>query len=498
MPRTFRPTVEQLAIVDAAAQGGNLKIKAFAGAGKTSTLRLVADRFPERSGVYLAFNREIANQARQKFPSHVKSGTVHSRAYASAPSALRNRMSFQTEPPHELANRYRLGSVRVSSVLGKPVELLPFEIGQMITDGLGRFCRSAQARPETTHIPVDEKISGDAASAIREWLLPYVVRLWGESIDPKACSAVPPDVLLKVWAQAKPHIDADFILFDEAQDSDGVMLSILERQRHAQIVYVGDPHQQIYEWRGAINAMTQIDAPEYALTESFRFGPTLATLASRTLQLLGERTPLRGQDSIGSILVEDPRITPPVDAVLCRKNVTAIWQFAAGLESGHTPSIRMSSAEIEAYANGADQLLAGRRVFRPAVFSLFETWKDVQSFARSVVGSDLLPIVQIVDQHGTDYLRALAQRIAPETTADYVVSTIHRAKGFEWKRVRVANDFRFQMIDGRLALDDDEKRLLYVALTRAQHLLDVSALRDELVRLITQPPHHVRGATGSV
>jgi superfamily I DNA/RNA helicase len=106
-----------------------------------------------------------------------------------------------------------------------------------------------------------------------------VVRLWNESTDSRGRSAIAPDVYLKVWAQTEPRIDADFILFDEAQDSDGVMLSLLGLQRHAQIIYVGDPYQQIYEWRGAVNAMAQIDAPERALTESFRFGPMVAAMA---------------------------------------------------------------------------------------------------------------------------------------------------------------------------------------------------------------------------
>jgi superfamily I DNA/RNA helicase len=51
--------------------------------------------------------------------------------------------------------------------------------------------------------------------------------------------------------------------------------------------------------------------------------------------------------------------------------------------------------------------------------------------------------------------------------------------------VRVVNDFRFKMVDGRLTLDEDEMRLLYVALTRAQHVLDISDLRDELLKLFT-------------
>jgi hypothetical protein len=261
------------------------------------------------------------------------------------------------------------------------------------------------------------------------------------------------------------------------------MLWVLNQQRHAQVVYVGDPYQQIYEWRGAVNAMAKIEAAEYALTESFRFGDTFAALASRLLQLLGEPTPLRGKRTIGSLMVEDPSVAPPVDAILCRKNVSAIWHLAAGVEAGHKPSIRMSPAEIVAYADGADMLLEGRRAFRPAALSLFETWKDVQSFARSAAGVDLLPVVRIVDELGTDYLRSLALRITPDADADYVISTVHRSKGLEWKRVRVINDFLFKYVDGRLALDDDELRLLYVALTRAQHLLDVSELREPLLKL---------------
>jgi hypothetical protein len=191
------------------------------------------------------------------------------------------------------------------------------------------------------------------------------------------------------------------------------MLSVLGQQRHAQIIYVGDPYQQIYEWRGAVNAMAQIDAPERPLTESFRFGQTLAALASRVLALLGEPTPIRGQSGIGSIMVEDPAISPPVDAILCRKNATAIWQLAAGLEMSHRPAIRMNPSEIVAFADGADQLLAGRRAFRPLAFALFESWKEVQSFPRSAAGQDLLPIAQIIDERGTDYLARSRRGLHP-------------------------------------------------------------------------------------
>lgn len=483
--RNFLPTGEQQAVIEAALRVGDLKVKAFAGAGKTSTLQLVAEHLSERRGLYLAFNRDIASSAARRFPPHVGARTMHSLAWTSVSPSLRSRVNLQGEPPHELAARYGLGPLEVRTVTGRAVEIAPFEIGRLIADGLDRFCQSADTQPAAQHIVVDEKIDEAVAAQLRMFLLPYVVRLWEEGATARGVSAISPDVLLKLWALTEPRIEADFILFDEAQDSDGVMLSVLGRQRHAQIIYVGDPYQQIYEWRGAVNAMAQIDAPECALTESFRFGATFAALASRLLALLGEGTPIRGQDAIGSIMVEDAALAPPVDAILCRKNVTAIWQFAAGLEAGHRPAIRMSPAEILAYADGADRLLAGQRAFRPAAFSLFETWSDAQAFARSAFGQDLQPVVRIVDELGTGYLRALAQHATTEGAADYVISTVHRAKGLEWKRVRVANDFRLRGADGSPMPDEDELRLLYVAVTRAQHVLDISGLRDELLRIFS-------------
>jgi len=44
-----------------------------------------------------------------------------------------------------------------------------------------------------------------------------------------------------------------------------------------------------------------------------------------------------------------------------------------------------------------------------------------------------------------------------------VISTVNIAKGLEWKRVKVVNDFLFKSVDGRLTVDEDELRLLYVA-----------------------------------
>src|SRR5260370_1099224 len=79
---------------------------------------------------------------------------------------------------------------------------------------------------------------------------------------------------------------------------------------------------------------------------------------------------------------------------------------------------------------------------------------------------------------------ALIARVSPESEAEYVISTVHRAKGLEWSRVKIMGDFRFKTDeDGRKTLPDDEKRLLYAALSHAKHLMDLSDLKGDLLQV---------------
>jgi hypothetical protein len=81
-----------------ASAGGAVKVKAYAGAGKTSTLRMAAELRPRR-GLYLAFNKEIANEAARKFPEHALPHGVLLAAAARgrrSPASSRTRASRPT------------------------------------------------------------------------------------------------------------------------------------------------------------------------------------------------------------------------------------------------------------------------------------------------------------------------------------------------------------------------------------------------------------------
>jgi len=79
-PTDIRPSPEQQRARELFLKQEGLRIDAYAGAGKTTTLRLLASSTNGR-GLYLAFNRSIAEHARGKFPTQVACATSHSLAF---------------------------------------------------------------------------------------------------------------------------------------------------------------------------------------------------------------------------------------------------------------------------------------------------------------------------------------------------------------------------------------------------------------------------------
>ena len=167
---------------------------------------------------------------------------------------------------------------------------------------------------------------------------------------------------LKLWTLTGPVLNTDYILLDEAQDTNPVVLGVLAGQR-AQVVYVGDPYQQIYEWRGAINAMDKMPGCEQtALTQSFRFGEAIAAEASRLLATLGEHRLLRGNPETTSVVAKDGT----AEAVLARTNATVILEILEATGVGRRPHVCGGTETIKRLLSDVYQLKPGDQPFRPS------------------------------------------------------------------------------------------------------------------------------------
>lgn len=485
MAHPFKPTDEQIDARDKFKTGKSLKIRAFAGSGKTSTLTLLAQSRNKR-GIYIAFNRSIADDARYKFPQQVDCRTMHSIAWR----AIAGR-GFDTSKMSSRVNPLQLASLAciTGASYRHGFRLTPVQRAFLALKTIIAFCQSASADILPDHMPTTGRLAAlgpDIKTDIRKDIAQLARSIWKRMIDRADPLPLSHDGYLKLWALGQPRIPADFILLDEAQDTNGVVLGVLAEQR-AQLVCVGDSHQAIYEWRGAIDALSRIASEETAyLTRSFRFGDDIADLGSRILRTLGEKKPLRGNPDIPSL------IAPVAEnhTVLARTNSYVMAETIGAMQKGKKVHIIGGTDEPKRLISDVFALKAGRHASSPELFG-FTDWSQVEEFAETDEGEEIKPLVWLVNEYGEDTLMdALSKVKKEEWESDIIVSTAHKSKGREFPSVRIASDFD-PTSGGRDEPDisDAEARLFYVAITRAQRVLEVDPLivRSYLQRERSEP-----------
>lgn len=134
-----------------------------------------------------------------------------------------------------------------------------------------------------------------------------------------------------------------------------------------------------------------------AARRSWRFGEAIATEANRWLALLDAELRLTGNPDRSSLLA----VLPEADAVLCRTNGAAMAEAITALKNDQRPAIVGGGGDLRRLAEASQQLRA----------------------------KGMTTHISYLD------------RLAPESAADVVISTSHKAKGREWSRVRIGDDF---------------------------------------------------------
>ena len=462
---SIKPTVEQKLAIDLFTTGKSLKINAYAGTGKTATLVMLANS-TYLQGSYLAFNRSLADDARTKFPITVICRTTHQLAFHDTPEIFRRNRDkmFGSVNANFIASRYLLEKL----VINKSFSLSPRQRGAMVLETLRKFMQSADRYISTNHVPVwgkMEELSAPDKKAVMNNAVESSIRLWNSMIDPSDPVPLGHDGYYKLWALSDPVIPGDYILIDESQDTNGAMLGVL-KQQCAQMVYVGDRYQQIYEWRGAINAMTIIKTDHNSnLTRSFRFGQAIADAASQILAVLGEKDKIIGNPMINSRMgCQAP------NAILCRTNAGVIEHLLKALDAGIKPHVIGGNGEVLRLLKGVAQLKSKLPVDIPEFFG-FSDWHEIVEFSETEEGTHLAMLVRLVDRYGEDYLiDVFSDMHQSEHTAELIISTTHRAKGRQWPRILIHDDFPlvYKPSDGPEVFNAAELRLFYVAVTRGQ------------------------------
>ncbi len=464
--------------MDAVAQRQSVRVIALAGTGKTTTLGLAARALPRRPTLYVAFNRSVRDAARRRFPAWVEPRTAHSLAFAAVGRAYGDRLVASAFALRRAWPRWanpRLGAVGLDRATGLAV----------VVQTLANFTHSVGDTLSAEHVP-PLAFAREAPTARARGIAAVVDvgrYFWRQALDPASDCPVTHDMYLKRWQLSRPTLPYDVILFDEAQDADPVILDVIRRQA-AQLVLVGDPHQAIYGWRGAHSALSRWNGVTLPLTTSWRFGPAIAEAANQVLDRLGAPHRLVGAGPAGPL--RGPR------AILSRTTMGLLTETAGALTRQERVSVLGGAEPFADLLDGVRALQQGRPALHPDL-ALFPTWADLAVTAETPAGAEYRPLVKFVD-HNRGTLPQVVQLLRHATVAPdratVVLATAHKAKGQEWATVTCGDDFAWpQFIEDR-----EEAHLIYVAITRAQHVLEGDRLRRTVAAgdSVSQLPHRPR------
>jgi hypothetical protein len=478
----MKPTDEQQAILDFAKTGESFSVRAMAGAGKTSTLKAVAEQNPQKRMLYLAFNNSIAREAKSKFPSNVKVFTGHALAYHHTGKALAAQGRLVTSDFAIRTAMVDQFKPQLAAIGGDRREALT-ESAYVVFDTVKAFMNSGADEVSYDHVPADYKKQ-------RPGQIVRTAQAVFDAMTDITGSTFPAshDAYLKAYTITHPKLTQyDVILGDEWQDTNRNMQGLLDGQTHAQKIYVGDSSQAIYGFRGAVDALSELDhLPSFPMTQSFRFGPQTAEIANAILAVKDETMQVKGLSSIEDHLL--PARMP--DVVLARTNAglfqeafAIIPQLDDGEKLAFVGGVKQVISMVTAAYDLYDKGETGHRDFR-----YFKTWADLVEVVKDGHAAEYGPFVRLVEQHGEsipEMCEALqAASTEDEKKARVVLSTAHTFKGREAPVVRIADDFpeicKYDEVRRKFTLNVEEANLAYVAVTRAQEILDASAYEPVL------------------
>jgi superfamily I DNA/RNA helicase len=241
-------------------KGDILAIKSVAGSGKTTTLLNLANIHNKKRVLYLAFNKSLIEEIKQKAPSNLHPRTFDSLLYNTI-----------TPPPRNITDIKPYNISKIVPWLSNK----PWKMKQKYAYMFDAFCNQIEFEtPEGFSQKKYKKVEKILKS------------MWRDALSRKFQTFGTIRKMCHDQHLCKDIIDEqyDMIFIDESQDFDPLMLSILLRDTSIPKIFVGDPMQSIYQWRGAINAFSNLPNHSKIIEfyTSFRIGePACSTIRNR-------------------------------------------------------------------------------------------------------------------------------------------------------------------------------------------------------------------------
>lgn len=461
------------------ATSDNLLIEAVAGSGKTTTvMEMVRRAFG--SSIYLAFNREIADETRAKYPG-VDCRTFHS---------FGNTLWRNNRPQARMEKRKT--EIFLADAVGKDSPIFKehsYTISRLIGMAKARGWGIGSFTP--TALDFESLCDGDQIDLSSD-MIPSVASVastvYQRCIRDQSMFDFDDMLFSPIYFGWQfPSISNVFV--DECQDLNTIQHLILQALADlgARIIAVGDRRQAIYAFRGALSDSMDLlkfrfDMKEFPLSVTYRcplevvkeaqlICPTIQPRADAPKGSVGWREIM--DDGFGEGCTSDPELFALYNLVLCRNNAPL---FRAVLRH-----VRARSA-CRVKSNFLDNFESFVRSFKETsclgLLLKLDQWYEREREAAEAKGLKS-KLEALADKYQTVKLLATefewtrevldCVRDLQRSTIGPVFSTIHKAKGLEAPHVYL---IRPDLIPAKFATSEEallqEMNLKYVAITRAQ------------------------------
>ncbi len=488
------PSRYQQEIYDWLRQGeGDALVDAVPGSGKTATLVEAARRLPGGRGLFLAFNRHIAEELRRRLPPSMEASTIHGmglkalvRAGIHAPIDPQKyrkltRAYVERTLPHGDGNK---SASDVADLITPVVSLAQLTL----TDAAdpGALWRMA------ADYDLDLSAWEHTAPAVRT-ILACGIEVRQEAIDYR-------DMVWLPYALGLTPPGYDWVMVDEAQDLNAAQRELVLSARRAggRVVVVGDRRQSMYRFAGADSrSMGRIadrtGATLLPLSISYRLPRSHARLVNTVYDTV-ESPPWAREGTIQTLdEAAALGMIAPGDMVLCRTNAPLVAM-----------AYRLIRRGVPARARGRDigvglvalvRTLARRSGFTMARLAgaldahVRHLEHELQSASGGRGSEERIAMAVAAAQDRAATILAIAQEARPHDaealiaaitdifTGDedgrcVLLSTVHKAKGLEADRVWIIAP---QTMPHPKAKTPDqieqEDNIRYVAYSRAKEML---------------------------
>jgi hypothetical protein len=253
----------------------------------------------------------------------------------------------------------------------------------------------------------------------------------------------------------------DYIFFDEFQDINNIQFEIIKKftDNGSKIIAIGDDAQNIYQWRGSnISYILNFDTffantKTFKLENNYRSTPEIINLATSIIK--------NNSDQIDkNMLPNNPSGKKPL--IIKYKNQTE--QSLDIIDKIH--KLTKENIKLD------DIVVISRNNFGLKIFE-----EQLELYNRDNIEKKRIEYIALISDNDKNITKDYNNKLC--------LATIHKIKGCEWSYV-----FLIDLDDKIFPADCDdigiqeERRLLYVAVTRAKHYLQLSFQSNNISRFI--------------